>query len=138
MGTRTKPIKMDSYVRLVRKFPLIPIENDKQLDAATAVIDELLDKDRSREEEAYLDVLGQLIEAYEEEAHPIEPATDAQLLADILESRGLTQVAFAKLTGIAESTVSAVLHGSRRLTREQIGKIGKHLSVPPEAFAHSG
>lgn len=137
-GKSKTAFKIDWYVRLVRKFPLIPIENGKQLNAAIAIIDDLLDKDHTPEEDAYLEVPGQLVVSYEDQTHAIEPATDAQLLADILDSRGLPQMGFAKLTGVAESTVSSVLHGKRKLTREQIAKIAARLDVPAEVFALAG
>lgn len=135
MATKSvRPIKLAHYLELVSRFPLVPIESDGQLDKATAFIDELLDRKRTREEEAYLEVLGQLVEAYEDTAHPIEPASDAELLADLLESNQLTQTRLAKIAGIAESTVSAVLNGSRRLTRRQIGLLSRAFGIPADVF----
>ena len=44
------------------------------------MVDSLLDRpDLALEEEDYLDVLGDLIERYETEAHPMAPASDAQM-----------------------------------------------------------
>jgi len=99
-------------------------------------INELLDKDRSLEEEAYLEVLGDLVEKYELEFHPIAPATDAEILADRLDGLGISQAQMARDTGIAESTISAVLHGSRKFTRSQVGKVAAYLKVPADRFKH--
>jgi HTH-type transcriptional regulator/antitoxin HigA len=62
----------DGYLDLVRRFPLRPIRNEKELDRAIAVIDALLDREQlTVAEEDYLDVLGDLVEHYEDQHHPI-------------------------------------------------------------------
>ena len=62
------------YLDLVRRFPLRPLRSAADLDAAVAVVDELLDRaDLSDPEQDYLDVLSDQIEAYEAGAVPIRP-----------------------------------------------------------------
>lgn len=135
MATKSRPsFSLDRFIALNRAFPLVPIAGEKDLDRAIGVADRLLDTERSAEAEAYLEVLSGLIEQYEDEAHPIEPATDAAALADLLESRGLSQAQAARELGIAESTISAILKGDRKLTRAQIGKVATHFKVSPEIF----
>jgi HTH-type transcriptional regulator/antitoxin HigA len=126
----------DRYLELVRRFPLRPLRTDADLDAAVAVVDGLLEQDRrSAPERDYLDVLGDLIEAYEAEAVPIRPVGDADMLRFLIENRGTTQAAVAKQAGIAESTISEVLAGKRKLNRSQIGKLARYFHVEPGAFA---
>jgi HTH-type transcriptional regulator/antitoxin HigA len=125
----------DRYLELVRRFPLRPLRTDTDLDAAISVVDELLDQDGlSDAEQDYLDVLSDQIEAYETDAVPIRPVGDAELLRFLIESRGTTQAAVSKEAGIAESTVSEVLAGKRRLNRSQIGKLARYFHVEPGAF----
>jgi HTH-type transcriptional regulator/antitoxin HigA len=77
-----------SYLALVRKFPLRPIRSEKQLDHAIAVMDSLLDMPRrGRAAEDYLDVLGDLVKRYEDQAHPIEDVCEADTLEHLLEAR---------------------------------------------------
>ena len=93
-------------------------------------MDELLDRDQlSDPEQDYLDVLSDQVEAYEAGAVPIRPVGDADLLRFLIETRGTTQAAVAKEAGIAESTISEVLAGKRRLNRAQIGKLARHFHV---------
>lgn len=134
MATKARKFKLNRYIELVSRVPLVPIESEAALDQAIAFIDELLDKERSVEEELYLDVLSDLVEKYETEAYPPEPVADAAMLAHLLEARGVTQAAFAKKASIAESTISAVLSGSRKLTRAQIGRISAAFNVPAGVF----
>ena len=125
----------DRYLELVRRFPLRPLRSDADLDAAVAVIDSLLDQDDlSPPEQDYLDVLSDLVEAYEDEHVPIEPVGDADMLRFLIESKGVTQSQLATEVGIAESTISEVLSGKRKLNRGQIGKLARYFHVEPGVF----
>jgi len=126
----------DHYFELVNRFPLRPIRSDEELDRAIAVVDELTDRDELGEGEAdYLDVLGDLIEKYEDEAHPIAGVTDAEMLRHLIEARDVTQARLAAETGIAESTISEVLAGKRGLSRHNIGVLSGYFHVSPAAFS---
>jgi HTH-type transcriptional regulator/antitoxin HigA len=130
----TKP-KKDTYLELIYRFPLRPIRSDEELDAATAVIDELLDRDRLDDgAKDYLDVLSDLVERYEAEAWPIEPVSDAVMLRHLLEAKGVSQAQAARQTGIAPSTISEILAGTRTLTRGQIQKLCAYFNVGPGVF----
>ena len=142
MKLRNRPTKgrnaapSDSYLALIRRFPLRPLRSDAELDQAVAVVDSLIDRGRlDRAEADYLDVLSDLVERYEEKQHPIEPASDAAMLEHLLDSRGVTQLAVAEGTGIVNSTLSAVLHGKRQLTREHIARLARFFRVDASVFA---
>jgi HTH-type transcriptional regulator/antitoxin HigA len=126
----------DRYLELIRAFPLRPLRTDADLDAAVEVIDSLIDQSElSAPEQDYLDVLSDLVEVYEEETVPIQPVGDADMLRFLIEAKGVTQVQAAKEAGIAESTISEVLAGKRKLNRTQIGKLARYFHVEPGAFA---
>jgi HTH-type transcriptional regulator/antitoxin HigA len=125
----------DTYLALIRTFPLRPIRSETELDEAIAIIDTLVVKDGLEAAEAdYLAVLSNLVEQYEAETYPVSPASDAEMLRHLLDAREVTQVQVARKTGITESTISAVLAGKRRLTREQIGKLSRYFQVSPDVF----
>ena len=128
----------DSYFELIEKFPLCPIVNDAHLDRAIGVIDSLLDRFDSLDpsEKAYLDVLGDLVEKYENENVRIaSDISDCEMLAYLIEAKGVSQAEVSKATGIAESTISAILSGSRRMTREHIGKAADYFGVGVGSFS---
>ncbi len=125
----------DRYLELILRFPLRPLRCDEELDAAVAVIDALLSQPSlKREEQDYLEVLGDLVEAYETEAHPLRPVSDADLLTHLIEARGVSQSEVAEATGIAVSTISEVLRGKRNLNRAHIGKLARYFHVSPDTF----
>jgi len=125
----------DGYLELVRHFPLRPIHNERELDQATAVINSLVDRDRlSAAEQDYLEVLGDLVERYEDKHHAIGDVSDADMLEHLIEAKGVTQAAVARATGIAASRLSEVLRGKRQLTRAQITKLAAYFHVAPAVF----
>jgi len=132
MATRAKPRPIgDTYFKLVREFPLVPIRDDEHLEQAIAVINRLLTQERDDDEEAYLNVLTDLVEAYEDEHVPIGDASEADVLRELMRANGLSQAALAKQVGIQQS---AVLSGKRSLTRDHITKLADYFQVEPTAF----
>ena len=68
--------------------------------------------------------------------HPIETGdlSDAEMLKHLIEAKNVTQVEVARATGIAESTISELLAGKRKLSRAHIGKLAKYFHVSPSLF----
>jgi HTH-type transcriptional regulator/antitoxin HigA len=112
------------------------------LDEALDVLNELLRQDRDEGAQAYLDVLTDLIAAYEDAHVPIADVSESDVLRELMRANGLSQTELAKSVGIAQSTISAVLSGARSLTKGQILKLAKHFAIAPSAFlprvAHRG
>jgi HTH-type transcriptional regulator / antitoxin HigA len=131
--TAVRPMP-DTYFRLVKRFPLAHIRDRDHLAAAQEMIDELLEADLDRGAQAYLDVLTDLVEAYEGRHESIPDASEADVLRELLRGHGLSQPQLAKQVGIAQSTISAVLSGARSLTKEQVIALGKFFNVSPAAF----
>ena len=124
----------DSYFALVTQFPLTHIRDDDHLDAAAAVIDQLLQQDLDYGAQEYLDALTDLVATYEDQHVLIPDASEAEVLRELMRSNGLKQPELSKKVGIAQSTLSSVLTGSRSLTKEQVIKLAKFFNVAPAAF----
>jgi HTH-type transcriptional regulator/antitoxin HigA len=125
----------DRYLDLIRQFPLRPLRTDADLDAAVDVIDTLIDRpELTAPEQDYLDVLSDLVEAYEAEMVPMRPVGDAELLHFLIEQKSVSQASAATGAGIAASTISAVLAGKRKLNRAQITKLARYFHVAPGTF----
>ena len=87
--------------------------------AAQDVMDRLLAKGELDDgEEMYLDALSDLVGAYEDEHYPIAPASDADMLRHLMEAKGTTQAELSRGTKIAKSTISEVLAGKKRFSRQ--------------------
>src|SRR4051794_34481906 len=129
--TRTLP---DTYFELVKQFPLTHIRDDDHLDAAQEMIDRLLEEDLDEGAQEYLDALTDLVETYEDEHVRIPDASEADVLRELMGANGLSQPKLAREVGISQSTISAVLNGTRSLTKEQVVKLARFFHVSPAAF----
>jgi HTH-type transcriptional regulator/antitoxin HigA len=129
MSTLAKTMR-DDYLRLVNAFPLTSIKNDRELKAAQAVMDDILKTPRLKKGVvAYLEALSDLVMAYENTHHAIPPASDANMLRHLMEAKRISQTDLHKSTGIAMSTISEVLSGRRRFSKEMIGKLAVYFRV---------
>src|SRR5689334_15701981 len=117
MAVKTKVLKAtrrDSYLKLVKACPLASVKSEAQLEEAHQVMDRLLARGELDDgEEMYLDALSDLVAAYEDEHHAIEPASDAEMLRHLLDAKGITQAQLSRDTTIPKSTISEVLAGKK-------------------------
>jgi HTH-type transcriptional regulator/antitoxin HigA len=126
----------DSYLELVLAFPLASIKSDEHLDEAQQVMDRLLAKGNWDDgEELYLDALSDLVAAYEDEHHAIEPASDADLLRHLMEAKGITQAQLHRDTGLAKSTISEILAGKKPFSRQIIRVLAAYFHVDVSVLA---
>jgi HTH-type transcriptional regulator / antitoxin HigA len=124
-----------AYLTLIRRFPLRPIRTEAELDVAAAIIDELtgLD-DLSSTESDYLEVLGDLVEKYEDEHVEMPHVSDAEMLRSLMDEKGVRPTDVVRGTGISKTVLSLVLNGKRDLTREHIEVLATYFGVNPAAF----
>jgi HTH-type transcriptional regulator/antitoxin HigA len=133
---RLKRPQSDSYLELVRAFPLASIRSDAHLRAAQGVMDRLLaNRKLISGETLYLDALSDLTAAYENEHHAIEPASDADMLKHLLEAKNVTQTELHRATGIPKSTISEVLAGKKPFSRQMIRKLAVYFQVDVTVLA---
>jgi HTH-type transcriptional regulator / antitoxin HigA len=126
------------YLALIRRFPLRPIRSDAELDAASEVVDDLTGRsDLSPAESDYLDVLGDLVEKFEDEHVEMPHVSDAAMLRSLIDEMGIKQVDVARGTGISKTVLSLILNGKRDLTREHIKLLSKYFGVNPSSFLGS-
>jgi HTH-type transcriptional regulator/antitoxin HigA len=125
-----------AYLKLIRSHPLRPIRSDEELDRATAVAMELDTRrdDLRLDERDYLEILVKLIAEYETEHHSIPDVSGPEMLKNLIEFRGLSQVEVAEGTGLKESALSAILRGKRPMGRKTIETLARYFKVDPGLF----
>ncbi len=136
MKTRTKnKTGTDRYLELVQCVPLRPIRSESDLDEAINMVNYLIDREKLNvDEKDYLDVLGGLIEEYEDKHYVFEKSPPSSILRHLIEAKGVKQSQVAKDCRIAESTISEVLVGTRQLNRNHIAKLSRYFHVEPSVF----
>lgn len=126
----------DSYLQLVLAFPLASIRSDDHLAAAQFIMDQLLALGELDHGEAtYLDALSDLVGAYEDEVHPIERASDADMLRHLLDAKGMSQIQLSRESGLPRSSISEVLSGKKPFSRQMIRKLAAYFDISPGILA---
>lgn len=124
----------DTYFALVKRFPLTRIRDRDHFAEARTVLDGLLRQSLDAGGEAYLDVLTDLVERYEAAHVPIPDAPVSDVLRELIDANDLSQQKLAEATGIAQSTISAILSGKRAPTPAQMTALGRHFGLPAAVF----
>jgi HTH-type transcriptional regulator / antitoxin HigA len=119
----------DTYMELVRRFPLKTIKNDAEHQRATETIAKLMGRDLDGGAGDYLDALLVLVNNYEDEHHGIDEAmTPQQAVRALMEANQLSQADIGRIIG-SESAVSMFLKGDRDLSKAQIKKLAERFKV---------
>jgi HTH-type transcriptional regulator / antitoxin HigA len=120
----------------VRQYPLRGIRSEEEYDHAIAVLNRLSDRGRHRthDETEYVVALADFVEKYEEAHYPIPPASGAELLQYLIETHSLAQTEVAAGTSLAESTVSEILAGKRRLCMKHFEALARFSRSRPRSF----
>src|SRR5205814_666044 len=107
----------DRYLDLVRLCPLQMIRTEEEYDHTINTLNYLSDRvtDRTPDEMEYLLALAFFVEKYEDENDPISPASGVEMLRYRIEARQITQSAVAAGTGLADSTISEILSGKKKM-----------------------
>jgi HTH-type transcriptional regulator / antitoxin HigA len=125
------------YFDLIARFPLKPLATEKAREAAQAIIDELVDRgfdDLSEGEEAYLDVLSDLMKKYEDQHYTIPDASPVEILKFFIDDRKTNQRVVALGSGIQTSTMSEILAGNRKMNLDHMRKLAGFFKVPVGIF----
>jgi HTH-type transcriptional regulator/antitoxin HigA len=134
-----KPLKRsapDTYLELILAFPLMSIRSEAQLTEAQGVLDRLLARGcTDAGEEMYLDALSDLVATFEDEHHPIHPASDAEKLRHFMEAQGVSQTDSSRDARIPNTRLSEVLAGKKPFSRQIIRKLALYFNVEPSLLA---
>jgi antitoxin component HigA of HigAB toxin-antitoxin module len=80
-----------------------------------------------------LDILADLVEAYERRHRPAPEVTGVEALGSLMDGNGLTQSDLADVIG-SQGVVSEILSGKRQLNVRQIQALADRFKVPPATF----
>lgn len=113
----------------------LSIRTEADYNRAIEVLNKLLDEVGDNESHPlynFLEVLGTLIESYEEDHVNIPDVPGREVLKFLMEEHGLTQKDLPEIG--SQGVVSEVLHGKRELNTRQIKELSKRFGVSPAVF----
>lgn len=110
------------------------IRDDQQNQMYIAYLERLTSKPSvTPAEEKLIALLTLLVEEYEDKNYPLPSAGPLDIIRHLMEVHSLRQKDLTEEFG-AESTVSAVLNGTRELTKEHIKRLSARFGVSPAVF----
>ena len=139
MKTAGNPRKInDSYLSLVRRFPLVAIKTEAQYDSAAAFLKKLAMRDEDAldaGEAAYLEALTLFVEDYQNthHLHDMRRMSGLQAVKYLMHEHAMTPADLGRLLG-NRSLATQVLHGSRQLSKSHIVALAKHFGVSTGLF----
>ncbi len=130
------PAKLPTrYADLIAMHVPRPIHDRAAYDNTVEVIDALAGNKLNADQEDYLELLSQLVEAYEtEQLGPPPKLTGPESLKFLLKEHQLTGDDLAALLGVDRSTAYKLLKGTRQLTLQHVRRLAEHFKVGAELF----
>jgi HTH-type transcriptional regulator/antitoxin HigA len=108
-----------------------PIKTEADYECTLARIQLLMDAERDSDAGGELDVLTTLVDAYEAQHFPIEPADPVEAILFRMEQQGLSRQDLEPYLG-SRQRVSEVLNRRRALSLEMIRRLHEGLGIPLE------
>ena len=116
------------------EIKVIRTENDYQ--QSLKRLELIFDAEFGSPEGDELEILGMLIEKYENEHYPIPLPDPIEAIKFRMEELGYKQGDLATIVGL-KSRASEILNKKRKLTLEMIRKINEHLKIPIEVLVQA-
>jgi HTH-type transcriptional regulator / antitoxin HigA len=113
-----------------------PIKTKKDYQAAMRRLESIFDAKPGTAEGDELEVLGILIEKYEQEHYPIGYPDPIEAIKFRMEQMGYSQNDLAKVVGL-KSRASEILNRKRKLTLDMIRQLHHALGIPTEVLIQS-
>jgi HTH-type transcriptional regulator/antitoxin HigA len=113
-----------------------PIRNDADLHRAVALIDTLWNAEPGSVEDDTLQVMSQLVDAYEARTSTLPPGDPVDIIRFKLNELHWTQNELARRLGWTSGRVSEVLNRRRPLTLTQVRDLSRILDLPAGLLVH--
>ena len=113
-----------------------PIKSKKDYQAALARLEQIFDAKQGSKDGDELEILGILIEKYEQDRYPIDFPDPIEAIKFRMEQLGYTQNDLARVVGL-KSRASEILNRKRKLSLEMIRQIHQSLGIPTDVLIQS-
>ena len=112
---------------------LKPIKTKKDYQNALERLEVIFDAKKGTKEGDELEILGILIDQYENEQFPIELPDPIEAIKFRMEQMGYNQMDLARVVGL-KSRASEILNGKRKLSLDMIRQLHDKLNIPTDVL----
>lgn len=123
------------YARVLAKVLPRVISSDEEHERMLAEIEKLMDRGerRTMEEDTALDLMVLLIQDYEREHHRLADPSPREMLAYLMEKRGLRQVDLVPIIK-SRGYVSDIINGKRAISKAHARQLAEFFKVSADLF----
>ena len=131
----TATVDQKKYLWLANRIVVKAIENEEECDRMVAAVEALMGKaeHRSREEDALLETMAILIQAYDDRQNPLPPVPGYEMLAYIMETSGRTAKDLLPVFG-TRGRGSEILSGKRAISKAHAKHLAEFFKVTADLF----
>jgi HTH-type transcriptional regulator/antitoxin HigA len=115
------------------KMNIKPIRTKKDYEQALTRLEVIFDAKKGTDKGDELEILGMLIENYENEKFPINFPDPVEAIKFRMEQLGYNQTDLANVVGL-KSRASEILNRKRKLSLEMIRQLHDRLNIPTEVL----
>ena len=136
MSTATVDLDTRRYGRLLARALPTVIKSEDENNRMLAIIEDLMAKGEDNltpEEDALLELLVDLVHDFEEKYYPLRSSPPHQMVAFLLEQRGLKPSDLWPVVG-SKGRVSEILSGKRAISKDQAKKLAAYFHVGVDLF----
>ena len=126
---------LPAWERFRAATDIASIRDEAHYRRMVAMLEALLDEaagDESHPAMGLVDIVGDLIEAYETQHHPLPPVSGLQALTFLMKQQRLAQSDLPEIG--SQGVVSEILAGKRELNMRQVRVLGERFAVSPATF----
>jgi HTH-type transcriptional regulator/antitoxin HigA len=119
-------------MRRYRRF-IKPISSEREYNAALAFVDEHFDARKGTDEARLVNLLGYLIDQYEEERFPIPAPSPIEAIKFRMDQMGIGHQELAVILG-GRNRVSEIMGKKRQLSIKMIRALHSTMGIPAESL----
>jgi HTH-type transcriptional regulator / antitoxin HigA len=122
-----------TYVELVEKYKVEPIETNKEYERLYQIADDFSERPTLRAaEEKFLTLILVLLRDFRE--RELRKKDAGVVLQMLMLEEGINQTELSRETGIPQSRISELLTGKRDISRRNAAKLGEYFGLSPQCF----
>ena len=123
------------YEQLLLEFAPRAIRSRTQYERVMRQVDGLIRRPKlTRAEDDLLELLASLVAQYEQSRFPAPEVTPGEVIAHLMEARGVTEAEVADATAIPAQTIARYVDGSRAIRKASRAKLAQYFRVSPDLF----
>jgi HTH-type transcriptional regulator / antitoxin HigA len=132
-GKMTHTFDAQSYTNLLVRYQPKPIATEAENETAIALAQELEHRQRTPEEDLFLELLVTLIEKFEQEHEPIPRGSGGSMIQHLMEVRDLDENDLVPILGTPAAVIE-ILGQERQIQQDEARKLASFFHVDASLF----